>query len=54
MPKQRLNKMDGCYLGGPCNGGRCGRGTDKAKVVVALPKTDQWIPLFAHMQVVKI
>jgi len=45
--------MDDCYLGGPCGGGRRGHGTDKAKVVVALSKTDQGIPLFAHMQVVK-
>ncbi len=42
-----------CYLGGPCSGGRRGRGTGKVKVVVALSKIDQGIPLFAHMQVVK-
>ncbi len=48
-----LVEIDDCYLGGPCNGGRRGRGTDKAKVVVALSKTDQGIPLFAHMQVVE-
>jgi len=48
-----LVEMDDCYLGGPCSDGRRGRGTDKIKVVVALSKTDQGIPLFAHMQVVK-
>jgi len=47
-----LVEMDDCYLGGPCNSGRRGRGTDKAMVIVALFKTDQGIPLFAHMQVV--
>lgn len=48
-----LVEMDDCYLGGPCSGGKRGRGTDKAKVVAALSKTDQGIPLFTHMQVVE-
>lgn len=48
-----LVEMDDCYLGGPCSGGKRGRGTDKAKVVVALSKTEDNIPLFAHMQVVE-
>ncbi len=48
-----LVEMNDCYLGGPCSGGRRGRGTDKATVVVALSKTNQGIPLIAHMQVVK-
>lgn len=48
-----LVEMDDCYLGGPCSGGKRGRGTDKAKVVVAVSKTDQGKPLFAHMQVVE-
>jgi len=48
-----LVEMDDCYLGGACSGGRRGRGTDKTKVVVALSKTNQGIPLFAHMQVMK-
>lgn len=42
-----------CYLGGPCSGGKRGCGTDKAKVVVALFKMEDNIPLFAHMQVVE-
>ena len=48
-----LVEMDDCYLGGPCSEGKRGRGTDKAKVVAALSKTDQGVPLFAHMQVVE-
>lgn len=48
-----LVEMDDCYLGGPCSGGKRGRGTDKAKVVVALSKTEQGVPLFTHMQVVE-
>ncbi len=48
-----LVEMDDYYLGGPCSGGKRGRGTDRAKVVVALPKTDQGLPLFAHMQLVE-
>ena len=47
-----LVEMDDCYLGGPCSRSKRGRGTDKAKVVVALSKTGQGVPLFAHMQVV--
>jgi len=46
-------EMDDCYLGGPCSGGKRGRGTDKTKVVVALSKTNKGIPLFAHVQVVE-
>lgn len=48
-----LVELDDCYPGGPCSGGKRGRGTDKSKVVVALSKTDHGIPLFAHMQVVE-
>lgn len=48
-----LVEMDDSYLGGPSSGGKRGRGTDKTKIVVALSKTDQGIPLFAHMQVVE-
>lgn len=47
-----LVEMDDCYLGGPCCGGKRGRGTDKTKVVAALSKANQDMPLFAHMQVV--
>lgn len=46
-------EMDDCYLGGPSSGGKRGRGTDKANVVVALSKTEDNIPLFAHMQIVE-
>lgn len=48
-----LVEIDDCYLGGPSSGGKRGRGTDQAKVVVALSKTEDNIPLFAHMQVVE-
>ncbi len=39
-----LVEMDDCYLGGPCSGGKRGRGTDKAKVAIALSKTKHGIP----------
>ena len=48
-----LVEMDDFYLGGPSSAGKRGRGTDKAKVVAALSKTEKGIPLFAHMQLVE-
>ena len=44
--------MDDGYVGGPCHGGKRGRGTDKAQVVAALSKTEKGIPLFLRMKVV--
>lgn len=46
-------EMDDCFVGGPSHNGKRGRGTDKAKVVVAVSKTDNGIPLFARMKVVE-
>lgn len=46
-------EMDDCYIGGVSHNGKRGRGTDKAKVVVAVSKTDSGIPLFARMQIVE-
>ncbi len=45
-------EMDDCYVGGPSSNGKRGRGTDKAKVIVAVSKTDDGIPLFARMKLV--
>lgn len=45
-------EMDDGYVGGPSHNGKRGRGTDKAKIVIAVSKTDSGIPLFARMKVV--
>ena len=45
-------EMDDGYVGGPCHGGKRGRGTGKANIVAALSKTEQGIPLFLRMKVV--
>ena len=45
-------EMDDGYVGGPSHNGKRGRGTDKARIVVAVSKTDSGIPLFARMKVV--
>ena len=45
-------EMDDGYVGGPCHGGKRGRGTEKAQVVAALSKTEQGIPLFLRLKVV--
>ena len=42
-------EMDDGYVGGPCHGGRRGRGTEKAQVVAALSKTEQGIPLLLRL-----
>ena len=41
------------YVGGVLHGGKRGRGTDKAKIVVALSKTENGAALFARMHVVE-
>ena len=46
-------EMDDCYVGGPSHNGKRGRGTDKAKVVVAVSKAENGVPLFARMKVVE-
>ena len=45
-------EMDDGYVGGASHGGKRGRGTDKAKIVVALSKTENEAALFTRMQVV--
>ena len=45
--------MDDGYVGGASRGGKRGRGTDKAKIVVALSKTENGAALFTRMQVVE-
>ena len=45
-------EMDDGYVGGPSHNGKRGRGTDKAKIVIAVSKTGSGIPLFARMKVV--
>lgn len=45
-------EMDDDYIGSTSHNGKRGRGTDKAKIVVAVSKTGSGIPLFARMKVV--
>ena len=45
-------ELDDGYVGGPSHNGKRGRGTDKAKIVVAVSKTVNSAPLFARMKVV--
>ena len=46
-------EMDDGYIGGATHNGKRGRGTDKAKIVVALSKTENGAALFTRMQVVE-
>ena len=46
-------EMDDGYVGGATHNGKRGRGTDKAKIVVALSKTENGAALFTRMQVVE-
>ena len=45
-------ELDESYFGAPAEGGKRGRGTDKAKVVIGLSLNKQGHPLFVKMQVV--
>ena len=45
-------ELDDGYVGGPSHNGKRGRGTDKAKIVVAVSKTANSAPLFTRMKVV--
>lgn len=45
--------VDDAYFGGPDNDKKSGRGTEKAKVVVAISLNKDGSPLFAKMEVVK-
>ena len=46
-------EMDDGYVGGATRNGKRGRGTDKAKIVVALSKTENGAALFTRMHVVE-
>ena len=46
-------EVDDGYVGGATRNGKRGRGTDKAKIVVALSKTENGAALFTRMQVVE-
>ena len=46
-------EMDDGYVGGATHNSKRGRGTDKAKIVVALSKTENGAALFTRMQVVE-
>ena len=46
-------EMDDGYIGGATHNGKRGRGTDKAKIVVALSKKENGAALFTRMQVVE-
>ena len=45
-------ELDDGYVGGHTRNGKRGRGTDKAKIVVAVSKSENGAPLFARMKVV--
>ena len=45
-------EMDDSYVGGATRNGKRDRGTDKAKIVVALSKTENGAALFTRIQVV--
>ena len=46
-------ELDDGYVGGPSHNGKRGRGTEKAKIVVAVSKAENGMPLFARMKVVE-
>ena len=46
-------ELDDGYVGGPAHNGKRGRSTDKAKIVVAVSKAENGMPLFARMKVVE-
>ena len=46
-------QMDDGYVGGATHNGKRGRGMDKARIVVALSKTENGAALFTRMQVVE-
>ena len=46
-------EMNDSYVGGATRNGKRGRGTDKAKIVVALSKTENGAALFTQMHVVE-
>ena len=46
-------EMDDGYVGGATRNGKRGRGTDKARIVVALSKTENGAALFTRLQVVE-
>ena len=45
-------ELDDDYIGGNVHNGKRGRGTDKQKIVVALPKSTNSAALYARMKVV--
>ena len=47
-----LVEMDDTYFGGPASGGKRGRGTKKAKAMVAVSKDEKGRPRFLKMQLV--
>ena len=46
-------EMDDYFVGGPSHDGKRGRGTDKAKAVAAISKTEGGVPLFVRMKAVE-
>ena len=47
-------EMDDGYIGGATHNGKRGRGTDKAKIVVALSKTENGAALFTRIRLLKM
>ena len=47
-------EMDDGYVGGATHNGKRGRGTDKAKIVVALSKTENGTSLFTRIRLLKM
>ena len=46
-------ELDDGYVGGPSHNGKRGRGTEKAKIVVAVSKAENGMPLFVRMKGLK-
>ena len=53
MPLVRRMEFDDAYFGGPATGGKRGRGTEKAKVFVALSLDGHGNPQYLKMSVAK-
>lgn len=45
-------KTDDCYVGDLSHNGKQGHGTDKTKVVAAVSKAENGVPLFGRMKLV--
>lgn len=51
-PLSGIVELDDSYVGGLSHNGKRGHGTEKSKVVVAISKTANSVPLFAKIKMV--